>query len=85
MEQGNYCPNCNIGIDYRQMLTRKCNNCSYTWDHFHVLPVNDVKEHRESYICPCLPEVKNEGGNMIIIHNSFDGREGVEWANEILK
>lgn len=49
-----------------------------------ILPVNDIKEHRESYVCHCLPEVKNESGNMIVVHNSFDGREGVEWVNEIL-
>ena len=49
-----------------------------------VTPVNDVKEHRESYVCHCLPEVKHESGNMIIVHNSFDGREGVEWAKGIL-
>jgi hypothetical protein len=25
-----------------------------------------------------------EAGEMVVIHNSFDGREGVEWANDIL-
>jgi hypothetical protein len=80
----NYCPNCNIGIDYRQMKDTHCNNCGHDWEIFHVLPVNDIKEHRESYVCHCQPKVQNESGNMIIIHNSFDGREGVEWANEIL-
>jgi hypothetical protein len=42
--------------------------------------------------CGCKPNVKaiiNECDNYIIgftiIHNSFDGREAVEWANEILK
>lgn len=34
--------------------------------------------------CPCIPIVKEEGDGYMIIHNSFDGREGVEWANEIL-
>lgn len=80
----NYCPYCQIGIDYRQMKDKHCNNCGHDWEVFHVLPINDTKEHRESYVCHCLPEVKHESGNMIIVHNSFDGREGVEWANEIL-
>jgi hypothetical protein len=80
----NYCPNCNIGIDYRQMKDRHCNNCDHEWEVYHISPVNDLKEHRESYICHCLPEVKHENGNMIVVHNSFDGREGIEWANEIL-
>jgi hypothetical protein len=25
-----------------------------------------------------------EAGEIVVIHNSFDGREGVEWANIIL-
>jgi len=61
-----------------------CNNCGYEWETFHVLPVKDVKNHSEFYTCHCKPEIKIESGNMIIVHNSFDGREGVEWANEIL-
>lgn len=37
--------------------------------------------------CPCLCHPKaerQENGVWIIVHNSFDGREGLEWANEIL-
>lgn len=37
--------------------------------------------------CPCLCEPrkeKQESGVWLIIHNSFDGREGLEWTNEIL-
>jgi hypothetical protein len=26
----------------------------------------------------------HENGNMIFVHNSFNGREAVEWTNEIL-
>lgn len=43
---------------------------------------NDVPPH-----CPCLCNPKKdqrEDGVWIIIHNSFDGREGLEWANELL-
>ena len=80
----NYCPNCQIGIDYSQMKERHCNSCGHSWDTYHVIPNNDTRNHRESYICHCLPEVKHEGANMIIVHNSFDGREGVEWVNEII-
>lgn len=80
-----FCPCCNIGLDYNQMKAKHCNNCGHNWEIYYVLPVNDAKEHRESYICHCLPEIKYEGGNMIVVHNSFDGREGVEWVNEILE
>ena len=52
---------------------------------YHVLPINDIEEHEESSTCKCEPRAeKQENGNIIIIHNSFDGREGVEWTNEIL-
>ena len=82
----NYCPYCNIGIDYIQMKERHCNNCSRTWDNFHVYPNNDLKEHNtSSFDCDCNPEIKPQEGNMIIVHNSYDGREGLEWVNEILK
>lgn len=36
-------------------------------------------------VCACQPSVQyvdNDG--VIIVHNAFDGREGLEWANEIL-
>ncbi len=80
-----FCPYCSIGLDYIQMKARKCNNCSHEFEIIHVTPINDLKKHRESYICFCIPEVKVEGLIFIVIHNSWDGREGVEWINELLK
>lgn len=53
----------------------------------HVHPLNDIKEHDTSNTgntCHCNPIVKIEAGEMIVIHNSFDGREGVEIVNDIL-
>lgn len=61
----------------------------------HIIPLNDLYEHSEIIknhlgllipLCNCEPKVNTEYGteNAIVIHNSFDGREGVEWANEIL-
>lgn len=35
--------------------------------------------------CPCGTRVEIENGHPIIIHGSFDGREGVEWAKELLQ
>ena len=53
---------------------------------YHIYPVNDTKEHLlESTSCDCSPSVLFENGEMLIIHNSYDGREGLEMANEILK
>lgn len=50
----------------------------------HILPVNDLEEHQELSTCKCNPQAEFHDGNTIIIHNSFDGREAVEWANEII-
>jgi hypothetical protein len=76
----NYCPNCSIGIDYAKMKNRQCNNCGHEFEIYHVLPVDDTEQHSESYKCHCNPEVRNEGLNMLVIHNSFDGREIIEEA-----
>ena len=51
----------------------------------HVHPLDDLEEHDiNSTNCKCKPTIIKEGNEFIVIHNSFDGREGVEWANEIL-
>jgi|LakMenE01Jun11ns_1017448.scaffolds.fasta_scaffold9849887_2 hypothetical protein len=52
--------------------------------NWHILPVNDIEYHEESTTCKCEPQVEFIEGDMLIIQNSFDGREGVEWVNEIL-
>ena len=52
---------------------------------YHVLPINDTQEHEESNLCKCNPKCVVENGILIVTHNSFDGREAVEWANEIIK
>lgn len=45
---------------------------------YHILPIDDLEEHEESTTCKCKPDVQYEDGNMIIVHNSFDGREFIE-------
>jgi len=52
--------------------------------NWHVLPVDDLEPHEESTTCKCEPRVEHVNGNMVIIHNSYDGREGLEWTSEIL-
>lgn len=35
--------------------------------------------------CKCNPKIEwTENDGILVIHNSFDGREGVEWVNDIL-
>ena len=48
----------------------------------HILPVNDLKQHEESTTCECLPSVEFENGEMLVIHNSFDGRENKEYDKD---
>jgi hypothetical protein len=52
---------------------------------YHVLPINDTKEHEEESVdhnCWCNPEIEeNDIGNLVIIHNSADGREWTELRN----
>jgi len=54
----------------------------------HVYPLNDSKEHdtsNEGNTCNCNPKIVIEDcSEILVIHNSYDGREAVEWANEIL-
>lgn len=63
-----------------------------------VIPIDDEQEHSEGFFWEPLPfddapvsecscgarrEV-NSKGMWMLIHRSFDGREGLEWAAEIL-
>lgn len=53
---------------------------------YHVFPGDEQDQHDlESTLCTCDPELKEVNGCLVVIHNSRDGREAVEWANEILK
>lgn len=60
----------------------------------HVIPLNDKQEHDE-YVCwpsevpasgcrcGAISEL-SKNNVFIIIHSSFDGREGLEWVKDIL-
>lgn len=51
----------------------------------HVYPVNDLCDHILDVGCACCPSVLyTEDGSYVVAHNSFDGREGLEQAKEIL-
>lgn len=53
-------------------------------ESIHVYPLDDTEEHELLSTCKCEPRLEIVNGTMIFIHNSFDGREGVEITNEIL-
>ena len=48
-------------------------------DIWHVLPINDLREHKESKDCWCIP-IEDEDG--VIVHNSMDGREKYETGDK---
>ena len=41
----------------------------------NVIPVGDIKAHIEDSTCDCGPELVMQNGEMIIVHNAWDGRE----------
>ena len=50
-----------------------------------ILPVNDIKNHdEESTVGLHSQTVEFINGEMLLIHNSFDGREFEEQIKEIL-
>jgi hypothetical protein len=51
---------------------------------WHVYPENDLKEHDlNGTMCDCDPRVITED-LLIVVHNSFDGRESILRARQIL-
>jgi hypothetical protein len=46
-------------------------------DRYHVVPINDLREHNtdSDFICWCHPTENDDG---VIVHNSMDGREKYE-------
>lgn len=51
---------------------------------WHILSNNDSDTHVKMGGCKCKPKIEVLEDRILIIHNSFDGREAVEWANEII-
>lgn len=48
-------------------------------EDLHVFPVDDLLPHStDSKECMCDPEIIVEGGVLVVIHNSYDGREDKE-------
>ena len=61
-------------------------------DHiFYLIPSNDLEEHTEEVIfpieglpycnCKCQPTYQFELDGMLVVHNSFDGRENFEYPS----
>ena len=46
-----------------------------------IIPINDWIEHEENTTCICGPRLEIVNGEMLVIHNSADGRETKENDN----
>jgi len=64
---------------------------------YHVYPVDDLEEHNlKGFSCACRPVIKSPQEeiltrrkamsyrSVLVVHNSFDGREGLEMAHDVL-
>jgi hypothetical protein len=49
-----------------------------------VIPLDDLWPHIDGAKCPCDPTVEVIGASLLVIHNSFDHREIVEQAVDIM-
>lgn len=47
-------------------------------DGYHVIPVDDLRDHCDSKHCWCGPDVEDEEEGRVIVHHSMDGREAYE-------
>lgn len=47
-------------------------NLNGTPNRWHVIPLNDLREHEESAGCWCEPVVNDDG---VLVHNAADKRE----------
>lgn len=51
----------------------------------HVHPLFDLLDHNfTSEKCHCEPRIVMENDEIIVVHSSYDGREGVEMMKEVL-
>ena len=48
----------------------------------HVIPEADLREHERSAKCQCMPTATPWHGKNIYVHNSWDGREIRERAED---
>lgn len=49
-------------------------------ERINVTPVDDIYSHLENEMCECKPSIEISGPNLLITHNSYDGRELIEEA-----
>ena len=47
--------------------------------NYHILPIDDIYDHKEEFDCKCNPQLQRQAnGTWVIIHRSYDRRENKE-------
>ena len=49
----------------------------------HIMP--DDEQHEETACCNCKPDAQQNKHGVTYTHHSYDGREGLELAREVLE
>lgn len=57
---------------------------NYGVSELHKIPKNDCREHKEDVMCDCVPNIEIFADSMVITHHSFDGREEIKAALDII-
>ena len=52
-------------------------------DTWHVMPLNDLKEHTDTEDCWCGPDVDYVGVGTIVTHHAADDRESYEQGRKL--
>lgn len=52
-------------------------------DTWHVVPLNDLKEHTDTEECWCRPDVDYVGVGTIVTHHAADDRESYEQGRKL--
>lgn len=54
-------------------------------DVWHVIPLNDLREHDPSEDCWCKPTLDDDGDDYVFLHHALDGRELYETGERKLQ
>lgn len=82
----------NCLIEYDMTISIEGSHCEHwhTSVEFHVIPIDDLKEHSSDCDCECNPTIKHhddDGSPLpkpIAVHRSWDCREAIEKAEDII-
>lgn len=57
----------------------------HPYSDYHIMPINDLKEHDHSFYCWCSPEIQGSLAPYTVVHHALDNRERIDWMNPLPK